>query len=103
MGITNYIESQYKAILEKRYNKFKASMEEENFVPDATEVWKMYKEMYQENHGIYIFAAELLELEPLDDSGRLNELVRALDKINDMTRDYCTAYVMGLQKNGKNK
>lgn len=103
MGINNYIVTQYKKTLEKRYADFKALLGEKNYVPDVREVWKMYEKRFNENHGIYALAAELLEVELYDETGRLNEMYVALDNINKMMSDYCMAYVAGMQKRGENK
>lgn len=98
MGIVDYIKNQFKETLENRYAKFKKTLEPENFVPDASEVWKMYSEAYDHNFGVYLFAVELLELDINEENEEIHELRIFLDKINSAISDYCTAYVTGQSK-----
>ena len=98
MSIASFIKNQYEETLENRYNDFKAFLEDETFVPDATEVWKMYEKAFSENNGIYAFAVGLLDIELYDQNGRINELHIILDRTNRKYSDYCSAYVTGMQK-----
>jgi hypothetical protein len=92
----NSLIDDYKELLNTRYESFKSFLLQENFVPDANEVWKMYSRAFNENSGIYHFAVKLLNLELFDKNGRLNECHIYLDKVNEKLINLCSGYVMNI-------
>lgn len=97
MNIQGFLKEQYPENLEQRYDSLKANLENEQFVPEAEEVWRMYEENFHENNGICNFICSLLGADIYDESGRLNEFHRILDEYNHRMSDFCCAYVAGMK------